>query len=138
MGICRVRKRESGNRSSFAEEPRDGLGLAGPSFFLNRRWGSPSGQWQVQPTSESSGPQGPAAPEACVWTPRGQVGQAGCLLPPQDVRGPGCCQGGWGWRGHPTWEEDMMGLLVYVDVHTRNVGPCGDTWAPGDAAAGPE
>ena len=31
-----------------------------------------------------------------------------------------------------------MGLLVYVDVHTRNVGPNGGTWAPGDAAGGPE
>lgn len=36
------------------------------------------------------------------------------------------------------WEEDMTGQLVYVDVHTRNVGPCGGTWAPGGAAGGPE
>ena len=86
--------------------------FGGSSCFLNQRWGSPSGQWQVHPTLESSGPQGPAAPEPWVWTPRGQVGRAGRLLPPQDVRGPGCCQGGRGWRGRPAWEEDTLGQLV--------------------------
>lgn len=54
----------------------------------------------------------PAAPEPWVWTPRGQVGWAGRLLPPQDVRSPGWCQGGRGWRGHPVWEEDTPGQLV--------------------------
>ena len=124
MGICGVGRGNQGIEA-LCRGAQGWARFGGSSCFLNWRWGSPSGQWQVHPTSESSGPQGPATPDPCVWTPRGQVGQAGRLLPPQDVRGPGCCQEGQRWRGRPMWEEDMMGQLVYVDVHTRNVGLCG-------------
>ena len=52
-----------------------------PGFRNLRRSGL---QWAVAGSShlEASRPQGPAAPEPCVWVSRKQTGQAGVLLGP--------------------------------------------------------
>lgn len=92
------------------------------------------------PHLKVSGPQGPAAPEPCVWAPGWWAAQAGflpSLFLSQHRRGPGCFQGEAGMEGRPVWEEDT-GQLVYTDVHTRNVGQWSGTRTLRGLCDGPE
>ena len=116
-------------------EPRGGLGLVVLLFPESHREAP-----VFIPRLKVSGPQGPAAPEPCVWAPGWWAGEAGRLLSLflcQHVPGPGCLQGEAGMERHPVWEE-ATGQLVYTHVHTRNAGQWGGTRTLGGLAGGPE